>query len=141
MNEMLMILVFALSGALFAIGGTGYKWARRFIFPALLGLFAGYCTTWWQGAIYAVLLCASLHLGYGERTSYHLKFVVFITYSAVSLVIGFSWWVIVTPVTLFLLFMASNWKPMASSIFWKSWEFLAGILIGISFVASILNRW
>lgn len=35
-NELLMIVVMAVSGSLFAFGGTGYKWARRYVMPAAL---------------------------------------------------------------------------------------------------------
>lgn len=37
-NEWLMIASAVSGAALFAIGGTGYKWARRFVMPVLLTL-------------------------------------------------------------------------------------------------------
>jgi hypothetical protein len=44
MSEWTMIGTMTMAGALFAIGGTGFKWARRFLLPALLvfiGAFSG----------------------------------------------------------------------------------------------------
>ena len=35
-NEPLMIVSMGLGGVLFAFGGTGYKWARRFVMPVAL---------------------------------------------------------------------------------------------------------
>jgi hypothetical protein len=148
MNEWMMILVLALSSVLFAIGGThidgigGQKWVRRFLLPLLLALgclLSG--VSWWQASIYALLLCASLHMGYGERTPYWKKFLIFASYSGVSAMIGLSWWLVITPVLLTLLFIGSNWKPAASSIFWKAWEFLAGTLIAISLIAAVNNKY
>ena len=38
-NEILMIAAMATGGILFPLGGTGYKWARRFVMPfALTGI-------------------------------------------------------------------------------------------------------
>jgi hypothetical protein len=148
MNELMMILVLALSSALFAIGGThiegigGQKWVRRFLLPILLALgcvLSG--VSWWQASIYAVLLCVALIQGYGEKASYFKKFIIFCAYSGCSAVIGLSWWLVITPVLLLLLFIGSNWKPMASSIFWKAWEMLGGTLIAISLIAAINNKY
>jgi hypothetical protein len=149
MSELLMIIIMSVSGALFALGGTeipyfktGFKWLRRFVLPLFLALgcvLSG--VSWWQASIYALLLCASLHMGYGERASYLKKFLIFVSYSGVSAVIGLSWWLVITPVVLILLFAASNWKPMASSIFWKAAEFVMGTLIAISLIAAINNKY
>jgi len=38
-NEILMIACMGTGGILFAIGGTGYKWARRYVMPILLTVF------------------------------------------------------------------------------------------------------
>jgi hypothetical protein len=142
MSEWLEILTMTVSGSLFAIGGTKGKFWRRYVLPLFLAFICVLSlVSWWQSSLYAVGLCVALSCGYGERTAYWLKFLIFCAYSGVSLCIGFSWWVIITPVILILLFFASNWKPLASTVFWKAWEFIAGTLIGISLIASILNKW
>lgn len=154
MNEWLQILIMALSGVLFAAGGThieklgGQKWIRRILLPVFVGIASYYASLKsekgklkpWQ-LLSFVILSIFLHMGYGERTPYWKKLLIFTGYSASSLLIGWSWWVVITPVVLFLMFLGSNWKPLATTFFWKSWEFLAGVLIANSFIGALLNRW
>ena len=149
MSELLMIAIMSISGILFSLGGTeipyfktGFKWLRRFVLPIFLALgcvLSG--VSWWQASIYALLLCASLHMGYGSSSPYWKKFLIFVSYSGVSAVIGLSWWLVITPVLLLLLFIGSNWKPMASSIFWKAAEFVMGTLIAVSLIAAVNNKY
>ena len=146
MSEWLMIGAFLWSAGLFAAGGTdlngkGHKWLRRFILPIGLGCASLLSSSWYQALIYTVLLSAVLHMGYGDRCSWLKRVLIFTSYGAVSLVFGWSYWVVITPVLLSLLFLASNWKPLATTVFWKSWELLAGGLICISWIAGILNKW
>jgi hypothetical protein len=148
MNELLMIAVMAWGGVCFALGGTempwtgnGYKWIRRQVMPlgfAVLAYFLG--LVWWKCLIF-LLLSMFLRAGYGDSSPYWKKILVFIAYGLPSLVIGFSWWVVITPVVLTLLFVASNWKPLATTVFWKAWEFLAGVLVSLCFIGAFLNRW
>lgn len=148
MNELLMIAVMAWGGVCFALGGTeipwtgkGYKWIRRQVMPlgfAVLAYFLG--LVWWKCVIFLVL-SMFLRAGYGDSSPYWKKILVFIAYGLPSLVIGFSWWVVITPVVLTLLFMASNWKPLATTVFWKAWEFLAGVLVSLCFIGAFLNKW
>jgi hypothetical protein len=149
MSELLMIIIMSVSGALFALGGTeipyfktGFKWLRRFVLPLFLALgcvLSG--VSWWQASIYAVLLCVALIQGYGEKASYFKKFIIFCAYSGCSAVIGLSWWLLITPIVLTLLFLGSNWKHLASTFFWKGIEFLMGTLIAISLIAAINNKY
>lgn len=144
MNEWVMILVMSASGALFAAGGThidgigGQKWIRRFLLPAILASIALLShVVWWKAVGMAVSLIVALSMGYGSRTPYWLKMVTFVTYGASFLWLGFSYWVILTPILCFSLFCLSNWKPMATTFFWKACEFLYGTLIGITFISTI----
>ena len=155
MNEWLMILIMALSGVLFAAGGThiekigGQKWIRRILLPLSLGIATYYASLKdtekgklkpWQLLAFA-FLSVELHMGYGDSSPWWKKALVFSFYGATSLFIGFSWWVVITPVVLTLMFMASNWKPLATTVFWKAWEFLAGVLIALCLIGAFLNRW
>lgn len=149
MNEWMMIALMAVSGTLFAAGGTdipgvgGQKWMRRYLLPIVLfsALVLSCHVLWWVAILGGFGLIVALSLGYGERTRYPLKLVVFSCYGLPSLLIGFSWWVVITPVVLFAAFVASNWKPLATTVFWKSWEFLAGALIAYCFIGAVLNPW
>jgi hypothetical protein len=131
-----------LGGGLFALGGTKGKYWRRFVLPLFLALGCVLShITWWQASIYAILLCVALIQGYGEKASYFKKFIIFCAYSGCSAVIGLSWWLLIAPVVLILSFAASNWKPLASTFFWKAAEFLMGTLIAISLIAAVNNKY
>lgn len=141
-NEWLQIAVLAWCSVLFAVGGTKGKYWRRFVLPAgllVVALLSG--VIWWKAVAMAVSLIVALSLGYGERTVYWLKALVFASYGASFLWIGFTWWMLISPAVLMLLFMASNWKPLASTVFWKAWEFLAGAMIALCFIGSLIGRW
>ena len=147
MNEWLIILTISVSGILFSAGGThidkigGQKWLRRYLLPCFLAImaFLSGVNVWWQLCILLALI-VPLSAGYGSNSPYWKKVLVFTAYGLPTLAIGFSWWVVIMPVTLTLLFMASNWKPLANTVYWKAWEYLAGTLIGITLVGAILNR-
>lgn len=137
-NEFLMIGLMAASASLFAIGGTGWKPARRFGIPLML-LATAYCLhiPWLKCLLMALSLCFSLHLGYGDRTKYWMKALVFTGYGLPFLFIGWTWWVVITPVVCFCLFALSNWKYTAGTFFWKGVEFFYGLLIALTFIDAI----
>jgi len=139
MVEWLMIAAMAGSGAMFAIGGTGPKFVRRFILPVYLGVIALLShIIWWKCLGLALPLVAALSLGYGEKKPYWYKGLVFISYVLPTLFLGFTWWQIITPPLCLLMFRLSNWKPTSHIFRWKICEFAMGALIGIT-VASLLK--
>ena len=87
--------------------------------------------------LFGISLSAALHLGYGSRTPYWLKAVVFSTYGISFLWLGWSNWIWMTPLLCFGIFCLSNWKPMANTFFWKACEFLYGVFIGITFISVV----
>ena len=136
---MLMIVSMGLSGILFAIGGTGWKPARRFILPIILGaiaLISG--VIWYKAVIMAVGLIIAFCLPYGERTPYWGKFLVGCAFVAPTAILGFSWWQIITPICFIVMFKLSNTKGTSNIFFWKAVEFITGSLIGIT-VASFIK--
>lgn len=146
MNEWMIILIVLLSSGLFAAGGTdldgkGHKWIRRFILPAGLLATSLFYAPWWASVAYSLTLCAFLHLGYGSKASWAYRSFIFAGYGLVSLWLGPSWWLIVTPVVCLGLFWLSNFKYTASSFTWKCVEIIYGIIIACSFVSAILNKW
>jgi hypothetical protein len=139
-----MIVVMALGGILFAAGGTdipgigGQKWLRRYVLPVF---FAFICllshVIWWKALGMAVSLIVILSCPYGSKTPYWLKALVFSGYGAAFLWIGFTFWVIATPVICFALFCLSNWKLTAKSFWWKMVEFSYGFLLAITLISCI----
>lgn len=138
-KEWLMIASMGLGGILFAVGGTGFKPARRFILPFFLGgiaLLSG--VLWWKCLILCLGLMGAFHLGYGSKTPYWPKFIVGCAFVAPTLILGFTLWQIITPITFIVMFRLSNWKPLASEFVWKIVEFLTGTLIGVT-VAQLIK--
>ena len=139
MNEYLMILIMAVCGTLFAVGGTFWKPARRYgipLFLAVIAVLSGVIL--WKSLAMGFSLIAALSMGYGDRYWWWMKAVVFSAYGASFLWIGSSLWVLLTPILCFGLFFLSNWKPTANVFFWKACEFMFGTLIGITFISVLL---
>lgn len=141
MSEWLMMACMGSGTILFPLGGTGFKWARRFLLPAILAglaLFHGFA--WYLCLGYAVSQAVTLCLPYGERTPYWLKAVVFSLYALPSLCFGFTIWQIFLAIGCFGLFVFSNWNKSASSFPWKICEAGMGFLLGATIAALISNR-
>ena len=137
-NEWLMIYVMASTGILFAVGGTGFKWARRFVLPLNLAAIGLIChEPAWRLACFAVSLIVALCLPYGERTAYWLKAIVFCMYGLPFLWLGWTWWIIMVPVGMMLMFVLSNWKYTADIFFWKGVEFMWGLMLALAFIGVV----
>lgn len=134
-----MILILAVCGVLFALGGTGWKPARRFGIPLFLAGIALFMTDTIRSAGLLVCLIIALSLGYGESKPYWYKALVFLAYGLSFLWIGFSLWVVLTPILCLSMFWLSNLKLTANAFFWKAVEFLMGVFLGITFISCIGN--
>lgn len=141
-NEWIMIAVTLWSTGLFAAGGTdingkGHKWLRRFILPAGLGAIAILYAPWWACLAYSVTLSAFLHLGYGSRCSWLKRAFIFAGYGLSTLWLGWTWWVVITPVLCLLAFWLSNFKPTAGTFYWKAVEAMYGFMIAVTFINAL----
>jgi hypothetical protein len=137
-TEWQMIALMATSGVLFAVGGTGYKWARRFLLPAVFGAFNLYQgVSWWQCLGFTVGLSAVLHPGYGDRANYWKRALLFTGYGVVYFWLGFTWWIVIIPPLFLGIFTLSNWKGTAEAFFWKGCEFLWGVILALAFIDSL----
>lgn len=139
MTEWQMIIAMALGGILFAVGGTGFKPARRFILPFLLGglcLWNGF--VWWKCLIVWLGFTGAFHLPYGSKTPYWAKFLAGCAFVAPTIALGFSWWQIITPLLFILMFWLSNLKLTEKVFKWKIVEFLTGALIGVT-IAQLIH--
>ena len=137
-KEFLMIACMGAGVVLFPLGGTGFKWARRFVLPMVLGLLAwanGFPV--WACAVFIVGQAFTLCLPYGERTPYWLKAFVFASYAMPSMCFGFTVWQIFLAAGCFGLFVLSNWDKTASSFRWKVCEGAYGFLLGATIAALI----
>lgn len=135
-----MIAAMSTGGICFAIGGTGFKFVRRFIMPFLLGLlcyFAGIAL--WRDIAFAATASGILCLGYGEKTPYWEKATIFMGYGLTTLWVGFTWWLILIGPLCLLLFCLSNSKFTSSTFVWKICEFLFGTFIGCA-IANLISK-
>ncbi len=132
-----MIAAMGSAGILGAIGGTGFKPARRFILPLILG-FLGFLAgfLWWKCLIVWLGLTIAFCFPYGQKTPYWLKLLVACTFTLSTLAFGFTWWQIITPLTFIGMFKLSNTKWAGNIFQWKVVEFLTFALVGIT-IASL----
>ena len=70
----LKLIVVAVFGLLYGLGGMSGKWKRRYVGPAVYGLALLGFTLWTQSfkplcLLSPLLLCGALHLGYGASTT------------------------------------------------------------------------
>lgn len=131
MTEWLMIAAMGASGILGAIGGTGFKWARRYILPISLGIIAwkaGFKL--WRCILLAVGLSVAFCLPYGESTVWAIKVAVAASYALPTLILGVSAWQLITPAMFLLLFWLSNTPATAAMFPWKICEFLIFWTVG-----------
>jgi hypothetical protein len=142
MKEIVFIFMMTFGVLLFSLGGLSGKWLRRFLLPSLniillLALGLGLL----QVIISQILLMIALCMGYGEIKPYWYKFLIGIGYVLPSLLFGFSYWVFIVPVIWILLFIASNKPKTSSSFTWKIVEGIMGLLIQVTLISAVLNRW
>ena len=142
--ELWMVFLPAVSWLLFALGVTqisdtihGKKWTRRFVLPFIFAVSAGIAVSWWQGLLVGCIACAMFHQGYGIKSSWLKKALVFIGYGLISAPIGLSLWNLVIPLWCSFAFWASNTSMgsplwLAKMFVWKWWEGSVALLIGFS---------
>ena len=139
-KEWLMIIDMTLGGSLFAIGGTCCKAVRRYVLPLVLAsTFVLLNAPLLPTIAFFIGLSFALHLGYGQRTPYWLKFLVGISFVAPTLFFGFSVWQVITPLVFITLFWLSNNQKTSKYFTWKIVEFLTGTLIACT-VCDIITR-
>lgn len=130
MKEYAFIIVPAVAWVLFALGGTGFKWARRFVLPLFLGVAGAILGLSVLKAILLVLvLIVALCLPYGSNSPIFVRILTISAYSAAFLVVKVSPFCLIPALTFGLLYWLSlkyNWLT------WKIVEGSAGLSMGIT---------
>lgn len=141
MKEWIIIGTLTLGPLLYMIGGTGFKWARRFILPLILGITAFILSESLLRGIGVWLLSTGVfHLGYGENSPIFMRMMTLLAHGLclVPLIVGFNAVLIfVTP----LVFGLGYWLSRKLNFFtWKVVEGAVGFSISCSLVLMCLWR-
>ena len=130
--ELILKLFPALTSALFSIGGTGHKWARRYILP--LAVFA-----LTNNPFVAVALCIALHLPYGDSLKEipWLRYIIFGTFFLPFALVVWTPWILLSWLVTSVLFIVSNSKWGEKLFPWWIVEPIMGYLIGVTCVATM----
>ena len=139
-KELIMIICITSSVLLGMLGGYKWKWLRRFVLPVILGGLAviGGFPLLNAGAMTICLIC-SLCLPYGEKVNYWIKTLVFMAIFGSTLWLGFTPYQIIGPILAVILFKISNTKWGQNIIFWKAWEAITFLLLGLC-ISSLIGR-
>ena len=133
--EFLEIAILGLSGMLFALGGTHIKAWRRIVLPAaLFGYLMGSGIGLLVALVVSVFLLIGLCFGYGEKVPYWEKGLIGLSWTLPRLLIGWTPWIVITPLVWVLLFWLSNQKTTEKFFRWKMVEFITGVLIGVTYL-------
>ena len=140
-NEHYIMWYLALSGVLFALGGTTNKAWRRYALPILTAGFLyamgidpyASCIA---GGIQAGVTC----LGYGDDHTWEDRALVAMSYSLPSLVIGLTIWQGILPLGFLFMFYFSN-RLFQKDFLWKVCESFAGFLMAASVVGALNRPW
>ena len=142
-SEWIIMAGVTLSTAMFAIGGTGYKWIRRYILPLTLALAAlSLGAIWWKVIIVTCCLSGALHLGYGDSLPHAFRWVLraliisayFAPFLLYSLLLG---GIMTLTGTILLTFMF--WTSIKGWLTWKLWELTTGFMIGLALIMAVLH--
>ena len=144
--ELLMVGIPGISWILFALGGTqisstipGQKWIRRWILPLIYFAICLFFVPWWQAALASLPAIGFFSLGYGDSTPWWLKIMVGCSYSLIGIVIGVSWWNLVTAIMFSILFLLSNSKWSEKMLVWKICEGFFGLFVGIQLAYTLMG--
>ena len=88
-----MLLLIVSSILFWRLGGAGFKWARRFVWPAIAGIIlilSG--AEHWRVLICVAGLIGVNHLGYGDRTTWRQRGIVLTLLAAPSLALSWHLW-------------------------------------------------
>ena len=139
MTEWRMIALMVSGVACWTIGGTGYKWVRRYLWAVIVMLSLLGAVAWWKALAVGMTLIATAVLPYGDRTPWWAKVLVFASLGAhvIWLDITFGlWWALGTAIPLATLMLLSR---TYSRVTWKVWEGFSGFLQATGIILGTLR--
>jgi hypothetical protein len=139
MIEISFIAFMALSGILFALGGTVSTDIRRVWLPVCTFVFLlASGVPWWRALAACVFQWWIFSQGYGERFSWAHRALVAGGF-AVPAVIALkpTVWTLLTPAGFLGMFVLSNSPTVAGQVPWKLVEFGTGVLVSFTFIGAL----
>ena len=137
-----------LGATLWPLGGFRWKGFRRIILPLLISVcLYFYPLSWWRALLSSFLLFIVTTLPYGDRTPWFnpiprgSKLTTALAYSCPSLVIGLTWWQIITPIVFLVTFLLSNLHSTSKDFVWKICEGITGLAVICTIIAALQRQW
>lgn len=153
-KQELVAMIMMTSGVLlWPLGGYRWKPFRRFVLPSVLFLLLlWYGVSMWQSFLVSGLLCGCAHLGYGSNTPWWVprkvdgkfrssKLLTALSYNLPALVLGWTWWFVLTPCVFLSTFALSNWTFTSKDFGWKVCEAIVGLTITATIIGSLQRSW
>lgn len=147
-QEIISIVMMGLGAILWPLGGFRWKGFRRIVLPIVscVCLYL-YPLSAWQSLASSLLLFIATTLPYGDRTPWIIpnkhgsKLITALAYILPSLVIGLTWWQMITPVAFLTTFLLSNFRSTEKDFSWKLVEGLIGFCVTATLIASLQRQW
>ena len=132
MTETNILITIVLTILLYSVGGMFWKPLRRYGIPLLYTVISTMNGTYnLQVFLATLVLCGTLHLGYGSNSNWFMKVIYALAISLPALIIKFNFWMIILPIVFLGTFYLSN-KPKWQYVFnWRICEALSSVFLGI----------
>ena len=153
-QEIIAMIMMTLGVLLWPLGGFRWKGFRRYVLPmCFCPLLVFYGVSLWQSLICCGLFSLVSHLGYGQSTPWLIPFqgsggksrssklLTALSYNLPALVIGWTWWMILTPVIFLGTFALSNWRYTSKDFSWKICEAITSLTIMITILGALQRQW
>ena len=142
-KELVYCILPPLGWICWTIGGLHWKWVRRYVLPAIIGIVCYiYGITLTPILISVTLMCIAFSLGYGESKPYWYKFLVGCGYMVSTIPLSYpnplNFWQLSIPFIFIITFWLSNWKPTGKVWVWKIVEGMhsLAITLAVSYILS-----
>lgn len=152
-QELISIFIMTTGVLLWPLGGFRWKGFRRIFLPICMsGLLYWYGLSYWQCLLSGGLLSVAAYLGYGVDTPWwkpfqkingklrSSKLLTACSYILPALVIGYTWWFLITPALFLITFYLSNTKVFGKDFSWKICEAIMGLMVTATIIAALQRR-
>ena len=153
-QELIAIIIMTLGVLLWPLGGYRWKGWRRFVLPGcLLPLLVLYGVSVWQSLLSCGFLMLVSLLGYGQSTPWLIPFrdsggkirssklLTALLYNLPALVLGWTWWMLITPAIFLITFYLSNTKAFGKDFSWKICEGITGLTVAVTIISALQRSW